>query len=376
MFIVQFGAGNIGRGLIGHIFYKAGYKIIFADVNKDLISNLRREGRYIVRLISDSVREEVIDNFEIFHIEEDREVLIDFLSKASIISTAVGPNIYLSLAPIIAEGLKRHRREFVNVIAGENFYLATTQLREEISKFINPIPDWIGFPDVEIARIVPPGEKGQLTVSVEDYDEFLIDKSSFVGPLLNIPEIEFVDNFELYWRRKIYTINMSHAILGYLGYLKGYSTVIESIRDSWIREILDGALKEVIELLSLLGLGRMSLEEYAKKVVSRLSNEKLGDTVIRVGRDPIRKLGPNDRLVGPALECERRGLPYEYLATGIAGALLFDYLEDEMAIRLQEKIRKEGIDRVLKDICNVLPDSSLGKKIKEKYSLLSSIKRR
>jgi mannitol-1-phosphate 5-dehydrogenase len=374
MLIVQFGAGNIGRGLIGHIFHKAGYKVVFADVNKELISSLRREGRYTVRLISDSIREEIVDNFEIFHIEEDRDILIDFLSRASIISTAVGPNIYLSLAPLIAEGLKRHRKEFVNVIAGENFYLATTRLKHEINKFIDHIPDWIGFPDVEIARIVPPGERGQLTVSVEDYDEFLIDKSSFVGPLLDVPGIEFVDDFELYWRRKIYTINMSHAILGYLGYLKGYSTVAESIRDNWIKEILEGALKEVIELLSLLGLERVSLEEYARKVVSRLSNERLGDTVVRVGRDPIRKLGPKDRLVGPALECEKRGLPYEYLATGIAGALLFDYREDQLAVKLQEMIKEEGVDKVLQDVCNICPESSLGKMIKEKYSLLSAIR--
>lgn len=373
MLIVQFGAGNIGRGHIGHIFHKAGYKIVFADINEELISSLKREGRYTVRLVGKSIREEVVDNFEIFHIEKDREILIDYLSKASIISTAVGPNIYLSIAPIIAEGLKRHREEFVNVIACENFYQATTRLKQEISKYIDPIPDWIGFPDVEIARIVPPGEKGKLTVSVEDYDEFLIDKNSFVGPLLNIPGVEFVEDFDLYWKRKIYTVNMAHAILGYLGYIKGYSTVAQAIGNSWIKEILEGALEEVIELLSLLGLDKTSLKEYKEKIMIRLSNEKLGDTVVRVGRDPIRKLGPNDRLVAPALECEKRNLPYEHLTVGIAGALLFDYREDQMAIKLQEKIKEEGIDKVLQDICKVSPDSPLGKKIRKKYLVLKSI---
>jgi len=373
MLIVQFGAGNIGRGHIGHIFHKAGYKIVFADVNEELISSLRREGRYTVRLVGKSIREEVVDNFEIFHIEKDREILIDHLSKASIISTAVGPNIYLSLAPIIAEGLKRHRREFINVIACENFYQATEKLKQEINKYIEPIPDWVGFPDVEIARIVPPGERGKLTVSVEDYDEFLIDKSSFIGPLFNIPGMEFVENFDLYWKRKIYTLNMAHAILGYLGYLKGYSTVDQAINDSWIKEILSGALEEVIELLSLLGLDKASLKEYKRKMMTRLSNEKLRDTVFRVGRDPIRKLNLNDRLVAPALDCEKRNLSYEYLAMGIAGALLFDYREDQMAVKLKEKIEEEGIDRVLRDICKVSSDSPLGKKIKEKYFLLKSM---
>lgn len=37
---IQFGAGNIGRGFIGAVLEKAGYHVVFADVNEQIVGRI------------------------------------------------------------------------------------------------------------------------------------------------------------------------------------------------------------------------------------------------------------------------------------------------------------------------------------------------
>jgi mannitol-1-phosphate 5-dehydrogenase len=38
--LVQFGAGNIGRSFIGQIFCRAGWEVVFIDVDEKIVSLL------------------------------------------------------------------------------------------------------------------------------------------------------------------------------------------------------------------------------------------------------------------------------------------------------------------------------------------------
>ena len=45
------GAGQIGRGFIGMLLEKAGYHVVFADVNMDVVNDINTRGEYTVHLM-------------------------------------------------------------------------------------------------------------------------------------------------------------------------------------------------------------------------------------------------------------------------------------------------------------------------------------
>jgi mannitol-1-phosphate 5-dehydrogenase len=91
------------------------------------------------------------------------------------------------------------------------------------------------------------------------------------------------------------------------------------------------------------------------------------DTVQRVARDPIRKLGPNDRLIGSAKLCMEYAIFPEYIALVCGAAFCFDYQGDPDAVKLQEMIAGQGIARTLEQVSEVDPESDFGKKVLAAY---------
>ena len=102
---MHFGAGNIGRGLVGSILQEAGYFVVFADINDDLVSALRSRGRYLLTELGDQGRQTVFDNFTALHSTHDRSELISALSSADVITASVGVETLGHIAPIIEAGL-------------------------------------------------------------------------------------------------------------------------------------------------------------------------------------------------------------------------------------------------------------------------------
>ncbi|WP_199226895.1 hypothetical protein [Opitutus sp. ER46] len=55
---IQFGAGNIGRGFIGLVLEHAGYRVIFADINQEMVDRLNRDRCYTVHVLEPQVASE------------------------------------------------------------------------------------------------------------------------------------------------------------------------------------------------------------------------------------------------------------------------------------------------------------------------------
>jgi len=89
--IVIFGAGKIGRSFIGQLFNKAGYKIVFIDVDLRIISeiNQRRSYRVVIKSDQDAIIE--ITNVSGIHANDTNKV-VDAIARCNLMATSVGKN--------------------------------------------------------------------------------------------------------------------------------------------------------------------------------------------------------------------------------------------------------------------------------------------
>lgn len=373
---IQFGAGNIGRGFIGAVLSGAGYHVVFADVVEELLDTINTRGEYVVHVTDTESRDILIRNISAVNSASDAAVKA--VVKAEIITTAVGLRILKFVAPTIAKGLAARKEAGVesplNIVACENGLRATSQLKELVFNQIDPsLKEWaeahVGWPDAAVDRIVPPVRCDvPLDVAVEDYFEWDVERSSFVGAIPEIPGMAPVDNLEAYVERKLFTLNTGHAAAAYLGKMKGLGTIGESIADPVILPIVREVMQQSGEgLVRKFGFDHSAHFAYIEKILRRFSNPYLKDDVLRVGREPIRKLAPNDRLILPVLTAKGFSLPYDKILLAIGAALHFNNPEDPQSVELLASIASEGLEATVVKYTGLLPSDPLVGEIVRAY---------
>jgi len=371
MIALHFGAGNIGRGFIGALLCKSGYDVVFADVNDAVIKELNDKGRYIVELADAGRKQETIGPVRAINSATQLDELYDLIAKADLVTTAVGPAVLKLIAEPIAEGLKRRMKintQPLNIIACENMIGGSAHLREEIFARLTEteraaISDSVGFPNSAVDRIVPIQHHDDLLkVTVEPFFEWAVDQTEFAGKVPDIEGVTYVPDLAPFIERKLFTVNTGHAMAAYAGYKKGLKTIKDAIHHPEVRQTVAGALEETGRyLVQTYDFTQEEHRAYMTKIIGRFENECLSDDVTRVARSPLRKLGMDDRLVGPARKLCDLGFEPVRLAEGIALALQFDCADDPEAVQLQSMIAEKGYEGVLRDVCGLKEDHSLFK---------------
>ena len=381
---VHFGAGNIGRGFIGLLLARSGYRVSFVDVKPDLLDLLRASRRYTVRIVGYGeggpvTRTEVVEDFDVVD-GRDRDAVAEAIARADLVTTSVGAGVLESLAPSIATGLRRRGGRPLNVIACENLLGAGDRLRQAVARELGETPRHAGFPNAVVDRIVPnAGASGDdpLEVAVEEYHEWLVDAGGVVDPAPAVAGMHLVDNLEAYAERKLFGLNGSHSVVAYLGYRLGYATIDQAARDPLVRATLLGALVETGLLLARRhGFREEEQARYAAALLRRFDNPALADSVQRVGREPLRKLAAGDRLARPARLAAELGIWPVCLARGLAAGYLFDAPEDAQAQELQNRVEREGLAAVLVSVSGIEPESLLGQLVQEEYRRLRQLRPR
>lgn len=375
---VHFGAGNIGRGFIGALFSQSGYNVVFVDIADQIINQLNEEKQYKVKLATDEQETMTIENVSgLNNLKQEKEV-VDVIKNAAFLTTAIGPNILPRIAPLIAKGLtarvEEGKSEKLYVIACENQISATDLLKGYIMEHLDDkikekVHHQVAFLNSAVDRIVPiQNNQGALDVLVEPYHEWVVETREEIPP---IEGMKIVPELAPFIERKLFTVNTGHAVIAYLGYLDNKETIDQTLADEEIYKQVRATLGETgAYLINRYDLDPEEHQKYIDKIISRFQNAHLNDGVTRVGRSPLRKLGPDDRLVRPAVQAQKAGLSYTNLAKAIAAALLFDYEEDEDAVKLQVMIKENGIPYVLQEVCGLTNSSDLAKEIISHYESL------
>ncbi|NWL31923.1 mannitol-1-phosphate 5-dehydrogenase [Paenarthrobacter nitroguajacolicus] len=339
---VHFGAGNIGRGFVGLLLHEAGYEVVFADVADALISQLASASSYDVHEVGENPAVKTVSGFRAFNSASQEAAVVEEISTADVLTTAVGPHILKFVAPVIARGLAARPADLppLQVMACENAINATDLLHTEIraawDDSAGELDTVAVFANTAVDRIVPNQAPGQgLDVTVETFYEWVIDRTPFGGNAPNIPGATFVDELGPYIERKLFTVNTGHASAAYFGYQAGLAKISDAMADPTVAAKVRAVLEETKELLvAKHGFVEAEQEAYVQKILSRFTNPHLPDTVNRVGRAPLRKLSRHERFIGPAAELAERGVTPVALLEAMSAALRFDDGNDDEAVEL------------------------------------------
>jgi mannitol-1-phosphate 5-dehydrogenase len=363
---VGFGFGAIQAGLfLYEAFHSRAFdRHVVAEVIPDVVAHVRANGGFFSVNIAhrDRVERARVGPVEIYDpaVESGREALVAAIAAAQEIATAV-PSVanYVSDGPgslhrLLARGLERKLARPSGartvIYAAENHNHAAEILQSHVASEIAPglrdaalagvrflntvigkmsrvVTDPLEIERENLAPITPGAPRAVL---VEQFNRILISRVTFPGAPFQrgIAVFEEKDDLLPFEEAKLYGHNATHALGSYLGALSGVEFMAELrdlpglvpfMRDAFVAEsgaALCDKYCGVDPLFTAAGYAA-----YADDLLERMMNPFLRDSVERVARDPARKLGWNDRLVGTMRLALAHGIEPRRYGVGAAAAL-------------------------------------------------------
>lgn len=367
--IVLFGAGATGRGHIGFLAWQAGYDLVFVEKRPELVERLRAAGRYEVKLYGTHAASHQVTGFRV-HCASDRMAVAREIPDAALILTTVFDQNLSDVAETLALGVQLCRRSGrtspLNCLACENMMDSSTALGRHTAEHLDGedrsyLERVFGFPDCMISRVVPRPEGDELTIIGEDYNEWTARRESFKGEKpARLTALELVDNQTARLERKLFIHNGGHAVCGYLGFHHGHRYIHEAVADPVVAGQVVEALDELGEVVRRKhGFTAESIQAYEEDLARRGAVVEMQDEILRVVRDPVRKLSNRERMVAPALLAAAYGLPRKAIVRGIVAALKYHHPRDSQSVWLQDHLAQQGFAWVLKEVCDITPDDLL-----------------
>ncbi|MBE7021621.1 MAG: mannitol dehydrogenase [Ruminococcaceae bacterium] len=382
MSCVIFGAGKISRGFIGHLLYLSGIDFTFVEKFDSLVELINERKEYTVNILGNQDKNCVVKNAKALGFS-DKEAISKAIAEADAVFDAVGGKNLGEIVPFLTAGIeeKAKRGGYLNIVTCENWKQPANILKEGIAESISEdareyFENNVGITEAVIMRSAIESDKellaiDPLVVNVQDYWELPVDSSRLKGDLPAIKGLKLISEFTGFLERKFYTYNAANGTTSYVGALLGYEKIADAAHDERILKILDGVYMETAQALSL--KHNFPLEEQLAFTLTskkKLQDYTIVDFIERNARDPLRKLGPDDRLVGSARLVDSYGIKPENLSIAIASAIYYKNENDEFANELGRMRREHGVDYILENVCKIDPQGNIAKLVKEKIDML------
>jgi mannitol-1-phosphate 5-dehydrogenase len=382
---VIFGAGKIARGFIGHLLYLSDIPFTFVEKADALADLINERGQYTVNILGAPAQNCVVKGAKALKFDQKEEIAAA-IAAADCVFNAVGGKNLGDIVPYLTAGIekKAKRGGKINFVTCENWKKPADILRDGIATTISDearpyFEENVGITEAVIMRSAIESDaellkKDPLIVNVQNFWELPVDASRLAGDLPPIKGLKLIAEFTGFLERKFYTYNAANGTVSYLGGLLGYEKIADAAHDEWILKILDGVYSETARALSAKHSFPLD-EQLAFTLTSKrkLQDYTIVDFIERNARDPLRKLGPDDRLVGSARLVESFGIVPENLATAIAAAIHYVSPGDEFAVELGRLRRDCGVDYILENVCKLDPKGSLALLVKEKIEMLKGL---
>jgi mannitol-1-phosphate 5-dehydrogenase len=363
--MVIFGAGNIGRGLLAELLSRDGHPVVFVEALHERAEHLRRASAYKVYLTGAFEDVCAVQGYRVID-SDDTAGVQAAVAEADLAAVSVGPSNLGAVATVLAPALTARvvggsgtaKADMpLPILVCENKHGADRLLAAALLKE-GALVEAFTCIATSIERMVR-SAPGSLDLYAEAGASLFVDQSQWEdagGGDLPVG-FDLVDDLDAYYARKLYTNNAGHALIAYMGSRRGCQTIAEGAGDVEIAAALRALLDAAARMLALdYGLDPAEAARHTAELVAiRFANQALADPIRRVARDPVRKLGPEDRLVGLLRRLERHNLPTDGVCRAIAAALHYHDDEDAQSGELSALVNAGGPALALERICKIVP---------------------
>ena len=376
--ILIVGAGKIGRGFIGQLFFRSGYKLWFVDSSEQVVQLLNKEKRYRVDIAKENADETEYIQVEGAYTPTQVSDIQIIINRISLVATSVGAvNIETTAVFLRNILMGMDFDKSLNWLICENAVRPSLKIRDILLKVDNPqfrefVTTKLGLVETQILRTGMNASKEALqehplTVRMQDWWSLPFDKDAFIGPIPDVTGLLPKSNFKNELVRKIYTFNGTNGPIAYIGWVNGYKILHEAAL-AFISFFSDIQEESAHGLIGEFGLDEKEQREFMALAMKKYTDPALNDEIERNARDLRRKLGREERLVGPALLCLKHGKKPMAYARAIAAAYCYDGSSDEGTCEVIQTIKMNGIKEALVKYSGLERDNELYWLVLEAYN--------